>query len=164
MCGKYFPRYSILLIDGKNIFTGAFECFLEKIYNLSLFKKTDNDLSIPSTEETSSIMMMCLDYSLAEAIKLSNKYIKDNKIFCNTVVYFNLDYLESNLEIFNYTDKATIFKLINKFIKLSKKKKINFYADKIQSFILFKEENITIEYVITAKIKETLNIINFNLS
>lgn len=164
MNGKYFPRYNILLIDGKDIFAAAFECFLERIYSLSLYLKKDNDISIPSTEETKNILILCLNLAIDTAIKQARKYIKDSKVFCNIVVYFNLNYLESNLEIFNYTNKESVFKIVNNFIKHCKKRKINFFIDKIQNSIEFALAKIDIDNNPSAKIKETLNIINFNLS
>jgi hypothetical protein len=164
MNGKYFPRYNILLIDGKNIFTNAFGCFLEKIYELRLFDQKEDTITITSSKEIDELLLLCLEAYTTSSFKQARHYIKQNKLYCNIVIYFNLKYLDNNLEIFNYINFATISKITNKFIKSCKSKKINFYLDKIQSSISFADSSITVEESPTSKIKETLNIINFNLS
>lgn len=164
MQGKYFPRYNILLIKGENIFTDAFDCFLEKIYHLSLFLKEQNKVVICLTAETSDILLQCLNHSLENNINKCFLFKKEHKIFCNTVIYFNLKNIESNLEIFNYLERDIIYKIIKKFIKTSKKKKINFFADVICKTLTFASNTIEIEEEPSARLKETLNIINFNLS
>ena len=111
MQGKYFPRYNILLIKGKNIFTDAFDCFIEKIYQLSLFLKEQDKIVINITAETSDMLLQCLNHSLENNINECYLFKKEHKIYCNTVIYFNLKYLESNaFIIFNPSIIVLYFK------------------------------------------------------
>lgn len=163
MNGKYFPRYNLLLIEGKSIFINAFECFLEKIYILNLYQKQDNVITISPSAEIFNLLYGCFVSSVEElAIKTKN-FVKNTNKYCSTVIYFNLQHIDSNLEIFNYLDKNSIYKTINKFIKNCKKKKINFFIDKINSSINFTSSGIVTETHINSKLKDTLNIISFNL-
>ena len=164
MGGIYFPKYNILLLDGKQVFDNAFICFLESVYQLSLYTKTQTDIIIPQIKETEDLLFSCLINERETHFKLGSSFIKDNKIYCNIVVCFNLAYLESNLEIFNYLNKDAIYKVVKKFIKQCKKKKINFFVNNAASEFVFKHSHIYTETTIPAKLKETLSIISFNLS
>ncbi len=164
MSGIYFPKYSILLIDGKQIFANAFTCFLENIYQLSLYTKTQNNITIPEIKETKDLLLSCLINEKNSFLKIGQNFIKENNIYCNTVVCFNLSYLEDNLEIFNYLDKDAIYKIVKKFIKQCKKVKLNFFINNSSFLFKFKENQIYTEVTISAKLQETINIISFNLS
>lgn len=95
LCGKYFPRFNLLLLDGSQLFGNAFSCFLEKIYNLKLFcTDTENNVSISLCQEAKTLLETCLESSSREIFAAAKDYISLHKIYCNTVIYFNLKYLE----------------------------------------------------------------------
>ena len=162
--GKYFPRYNLLLIDGKDVFCKAFRCFLERVHDLSLFEQEEGNITISTTSEIKTLISLCLKDALHSSVHEANIFIKQQKIFCNIIIYYNLKYIEDNLEIFNYIKKEFIYTQINKFVKSAKSKKINFYLDKITNAIKFENSFIETQNTTSASVRETLNIINFNLS
>jgi len=164
MLSIYYTKYNLILIDGNQYFREAFQCFLSLVYNLSIFKKDEhNNITIPTTEESVQLLTGCLNNYLNIYITECKKFIKQKKIYCNTVLYFSLNTIEKNQEIFNYIDKQYILKYINKYINNLKKKKINFYIHKLNETINF-SENFQEILNVSGKTVEILNIINFKLS
>lgn len=162
MKSNLYPKYNILLIDGSTFFDEAFTCFLDHIYSLNLHTTNlDQEIYITPSADVIDILHSCLLHIHTD-IKESKKFINTHKIYCNIVLYFNLQDLEQTQEIFKYFNKTFIFKHINVFLKSLNKKKINYYICKNNEKINFTSNFSTI-ITTTGKIQETLNIINFNL-
>ena len=165
MGGVYFPKYNLLLLNGKNIFINAYECFLEKAYILQLYKVDSNNVSLDCTPQVIELLISCLQTSVQQSHETAQLYIRNNKIYCNIVTCFSLTFLQNNLEIFKYLSKDTVFKYTNKFIKSKKNKKYYFFIDNnLKSTVYQTESDIVTESTPTSKLKDVLNIINFNLS
>lgn len=164
MKGNYFPSHNLLLLDGYQLFNESFACFLEQVYVLSLYNKIDDKVIIKSNLKIKTLLNSCLRDTINLKFCTAKKFVKDSNIYCNIAIYFNLKYINNNCEIFNYLNQNTIYKEINKNIKLFAKKKLYFFLDKENNYIQFNTDNICTCNIVTGKIKETLNIINFNLS
>ena len=163
MKSNYYPKFNILLVDGKEVFNTIFTCFLDIMYQLSSFKEDSvGNVHIPACDETKEILYKCL-LTAEEHIKPIKHHIKQNKLYCNIIIYFNLQDLEQTQEIFKYIDKSVVFTQINKALKIFKRKKIQYYIYNLTEKINFTENYKTIN-IPTGKAQEVLNIINFKLS
>lgn len=162
MGGVYFPKYNLLLLNGKNIFINAYECFLEKAYTLQLYKYNNDNISIECTPEVVELLTSCLSASVGAAQKEAHNFINKNKIYCKVVVCFSLTFLQNNLEIFTYLSKDAVYKCTNKFIK--SKKQYFFIDNNLKSIVYQTNLEIFTDNTPTSRLKDILNIINFNLS
>lgn len=163
MKSNLYPKFNILLLDGRDIFSTSFVCFLDTVYQLSSFvKQEDGQVSIPMSADTKDILYTCI-LTIEKDIKLLKATLKDKNIYCNIIIYFNLQDLEQSQEIFNYIDKKFVHTQIKRALKTLIKKKINYYIYNASEKINFTEE-IKIINEPAGKIKEVLNIINFKLS
>lgn len=163
MKSNYYPKFNLLLVDGREIFNTAFTCFLDIMYQLSSFKKNDDgDMYLHACDNTKKILSTCL-LSTEEYIKIIKLHMKQNKLFCNIILYFNLQDLEQTQEIFKYIDKSVVFAQINKVLKTFKRKKVQYYIYNLAEKINF-TENYKVINTPAGKVQEVLNIINFKLS
>jgi hypothetical protein len=111
----YYPKYNIILINSNNIFSEAFVCFLDNIYNIPYV----------TPKETKIILNDCLYtyfFDILKNISVSHKQ------YNNVVFFYNFTMQDYNADIFKYICKDKFTSIIKQFI-LKNKNTFNFFKN-----------------------------------
>lgn len=161
MCGIYYPKNNLLLIDGTKILQQSLLNFLDKIYILKLYEEIDNSILIPVNKVSKKLLLNNFTEQFLYFLNKASLYIKQENIYCNICICFCTNFLDLPHEIYNYIDKHVVTGQYNSFCK-KLQKKYNIYTCSNVKIFHFKDE-ITTNTSTKGKIHEILNTINFKI-